>query len=229
MSYASQVCLQAFINTPSIAARVDEEWEKISRDYEAAYAAMPARFMDRTELSFHSYVKLLGFLCLDVASLSGDVVEIGVWKGKSLAFMQRFLNDTTKFIGIDPFELKGQVQEVSYFHNTLFPSCNLIQAYSQNAIAVTASLTKRIKILHIDGGHLRMHVWTDFLLYERFVVPGGYIVFDDYGDTECSPEVGPAVDEIREAGLFRDYEAIGQLVGYEGSYVLRKLSNSNCR
>ena len=227
MSYASRLNLQAFINTPSIAGRVNEEWDEISRAYETAYAAMPVKPMERRELSFHPLVKLLGFLCLDVASLSGDVVEIGVWKGKSLAFMKRFFNDDTKFVGVDPFELKGQIQEVAYFHSKLFPSCHLIQAYSQNAIAVVASLTRRFKILHIDGGHLRMHVWSDFLLYERFVVPGGYVVFDDYGDTEYSPEVGPAVDEMRQAGLFRNYEIIGQLEGYENTFVLRKLGNSD--
>jgi hypothetical protein len=72
---------------------------------------MPIKYIERTELSFHPYVKLLGYLCLDVQALSGDVVEIDVWKGKSLAFMKRFAGDDTKFIGIDPFELRGQEQE----------------------------------------------------------------------------------------------------------------------
>ena len=45
--------------------------------------------MERTELSFHPYVKLLGYLCLEIDRLPGDIVEIGVWKGKSLAFVRR--------------------------------------------------------------------------------------------------------------------------------------------
>lgn len=222
MYQETKTSLLALMNDPSISGRIDAEWERISRDYEQAYAAMPVKFMERRELSFHPFVKLLGFLCLDVASLNGDVVEIGVWKGKSLAFMKRFANDDTKFIGIDPFELRGQEQEIAYFHQALLPSCHLIKGYSQFAIAAVLNFSRRFKVLHIDGGHLRAHVWSDFLLYERFVVPGGYIVFDDYGDVQFSPEVGPAVDEIHRAGLFQGYEIIGQLPGYENSYVLRK-------
>jgi hypothetical protein len=155
------------INDPAISARIDAEWDSISRDYEAAYAVMPVKYMERIELSFHPYVKLLGYLCLDVQALSGDVVEIGVWKGKSLAFMKRFASEDTKFIGIDPFELRGQEQEMAYFHQTLLPSAQLIKGYSQFAIATALGFSKHFKILHIDGGHMRAHVWSDFLLYER--------------------------------------------------------------
>ncbi|KND59492.1 hypothetical protein BVER_01361c [Candidatus Burkholderia verschuerenii] len=222
MQHDARTNLLAMIDDPSISARIDAEWDSVSRDYEAAYAAMPIKFMERTELSFHPFVKLLGYLCLDVESLSGDVVEIGVWKGKSLAFMKRFAGEETKFIGIDPFELRGQEQEMAYFHQTLLPTSQLIKGYSQFAIATALGFSKQFKILHIDGGHMRAHVWSDFLLYERFVVPGGYIVFDDYGDVQYSPEVGPAVDEIQNAGLFADYDIIGQPPGYENSYVLKK-------
>lgn len=225
MELGSRDRLLALMENPSIAGRVHAEWDRLSGDYEVAYATMPTKFMARTELSFHHFVKLLGFLALDVESLSGDILEIGVWKGKSLTFLQRLSSVNSKLVGVDPFELAGQVQEVSYFYRILFPRCALIQAYSHNAVAAVVSISQRFKLFHIDGGHLREHVWNDFLLYERFVVPGGYIVFDDYGDVEFSPQVGPAVDEIRNAGLFRDYETIGQLPGYENSYVLRKLED----
>src|SRR5882762_1056949 len=97
--------IRALLTDPAIRARVDEEWEKINNDFAIAYAAMPVKHMARTELSFHSYIKLLAYLSIDVASLDGDVLEIGVWKGKSLAYMQKFSTAPTRFIGIDPFEL----------------------------------------------------------------------------------------------------------------------------
>ncbi|NSZ76577.1 class I SAM-dependent methyltransferase [Agrobacterium tumefaciens] len=217
--------LTAFITDPTAKTRIDAEWDVISRDFETAYAEMPVKYMSRTELSFHPFVKLLGYLCLDVASLSGDIVEIGVWKGKSLAFMQRLSSPTTNVIGIDPFALPGQEDEVAYFHSAIFPGCFLIKNYSQNAIEQTLQISKSIKLLHIDGGHNSENVWADFLLYERFVIPGGYIVFDDYTDVAHSPEVGPAVDNIRNAGLFKKYDVIGQLPEYENSYVLKKRDN----
>ncbi|MGE7369388.1 class I SAM-dependent methyltransferase [Neorhizobium sp. NPDC001467] len=214
--------IEAILVDPIFTARVDREWEKINNDFAAAYEAMPVKHMARTELSFHAHIKLLAYLCLAANDVKGDVVEIGVWKGKSLALMQRVSNQSTKMIGIDPFELRGQVQEVKYFHEVLYPTCFLIQGYSQNAVARTVQISKSFKLLHIDGGHLTQHVWADFLLYERFVVPGGYIVFDDYGDVTHSPEVGPAVDQLREHGLFAGYDVIGVLPGYANSYVLRK-------
>ncbi|MDH6296602.1 class I SAM-dependent methyltransferase [Agrobacterium fabrum] len=217
--------LTAFITNPTAKKRVNEEWDVISRDFETAYAEMPVKYMSRTELSFHPFVKLLGYLCLDIETLSGDIVEIGVWKGKSLAFMQKLSSPSTNIIGIDPFALPGQEEEVSYFHNAIFPNCLLIKNYSQNAIEQTLKISKAIKLLHIDGGHDSENVWADFLLYERFVIPGGYIVFDDYTDVAHSPEVGPAVDNIRGAGLFKNYDVIGQLPEYENSYVLKKRDN----
>lgn len=62
----------------------------------------------------------------------------------------------------------------------------------------------------------------DFLMFERFVVPGGYIVFDDYVDPVGSPEVGPTVDKMRHLGIFKDYYEVGQVLGYESSFVLYK-------
>jgi len=166
--------------------------------------------MQRTELSFHPYVKLLGYLCLETSELPGDVVEIGVWKGKSLTFMRSLTSTPAKVIGVDPCALPGQSEELDYFHQQLFPSCNLIKKPSELAIQDVTNLSQSFKILHIDGGHAAENVFMDFLIYEHFVVPGGYVVFDDYGDHAYSPDVGPAVDDLREKGCFGNYEILGQ-------------------
>lgn len=216
--------IDVLLEDPTATAQVETAWEKINRDFATAYSAMPIKHMARTELSFHSHIKLLGYLALAVGPVEGDIVEIGVWKGMSLAFMQRLCSGSARLIGIDPFELPGQAQEASFFWKVLFPDCALIQGYSQNAIEKALQVSTRFKLLHIDGGHTSENVWSDFLLYERFVVPGGYIVFDDYGDVAHSPEVGPAVDRLRTMGLFKDYVILGQLRDFENSYVLRKVS-----
>jgi hypothetical protein len=62
----------------------------------------------------------------------------------------------------------------------------------------------------------------DFLMYERLVVPGGYVVFDDYMDHEYCPEVGPTIDKMREMGIFDQYHDIGSVPSYENSYLLIK-------
>jgi hypothetical protein len=214
--------IKALLRNPSLTSRVNNEWNRLSEEFEAAYSAMPIKYMERKELSFHTFVKLLGFLCIDLASLYGDIVEIGVWKGKSLAFMQRLTQGPTKVIGIDPCELGGQQNELAYFHRAVFPECSLIVGYSQLSIEKVLRLSRRFKLLHIDGGHASQNVWMDFLMYERFVIPGGYIVFDDYTDSEYSPEVGPTIDRMRDMGIFKNYYNIGSLPNYENSYVLLK-------
>lgn len=214
--------IKTLLTDPALIERIDLEWNRLSKEYEALYSSIPKKYMIREELSFHDFIKLLGFLCVELSSLKGDVVEIGVWKGKSLAFMQRLSNDSTKVIGIDPCELEGQRNELNYFQHNLFSQSHIVVGYSQTSIDQVLTISRNFKILHIDGGHARENVWMDFLIYERFVVPGGYIVFDDYRDSQYCPEVGPTIDRMRDLGLFDQYHIVGSVSGYENSYVLSK-------
>jgi hypothetical protein len=213
--------LSEFLNDKAAVSEVERSWNALSERFEIAASRKPVPFMEREELSFHPFVKFLGFLAIDLRNTVGDIVEIGVWKGKSLAFMRCLADPGCQVIGIDPCELPGQSDELEYFRREVFPDCHVIKRYSQEAAEDTVNISRSFKILHIDGGHARHNVWTDFLLYERFVAPGGYIVFDDYVDP-CSPEVGPAVDALNDAGLFGGYDIIGQPPGYESIFVLRK-------
>ena len=210
------------LNDPAAIARVEKAWSSLSHDFERIYATFVNPPMIRTELSFHEYVKLLGYICIDTEMIEGDILEIGVWKGKSLALMDRLSTPETRVIGIDPCELAGQKEELSVFIEKLLPHANVIVGYSEAAIEHTLTLSKSFKLIHIDGGHKKRHVWTDFLLYSHFLVPGGYIVFDDYGDDEHSPEVRPAVDQLQLMGLFDQYFVIGQISSFEKSFVIRK-------
>lgn len=215
--------IERLISDPSLVSRVEHAWDEISQEFEAAYADMSTKHMDRTELSFHPFVKLLGFLCLELAPLPGDVVEIGVWKGKSLALMRRLTGPPAKVIGVDPCELEGQYDELSHFRQAIFPESEIIAGYSQLSIEKVLDISMQFKLLHIDGGHSGENVWMDFLMYERFVVADGFVVFDDYQDHEYCPEVGPTVDKMHRLGIFEDYRVIGSVPGYENSFVLRKL------
>ena len=211
-----------FVSDKNHTATVDKIWDQLTAEYLSVYNNMTAPSMDRSELSFHEQVKLLGHLCIETYQTPGDILEIGVWKGKSLSLMGRLCQRGTKIVGVDPCELKGQKEELSAFVNAILPEATVIVNYSERAVRQVAAISKSYKIIHIDGGHLAHHVWADFILYSGFLAQGGYLVFDDYADEKSSPEVKIAVDELYRAGLFDNFEVLGPIKGYLNSFVLRR-------
>jgi len=207
---------------PSIKKHIDDIWEAITTEFEAVYAQMIGPPMQRKELSFHENVKLLGYLSLDVKFLVGDILEIGVWKGKSLSLLDKCNPDNTQIIGIDPCEIQGQRTELAEFVTKLIPRAQILVQYSERGLCDFLDLTRALKLLHIDGGHLFHNVWLDFLLYSPFVVPGGYVIFDDFSDHEHSPEVGLAVNALLRKGLFEGYNILGVVKGFETSFVIQR-------
>ncbi|MFD2642784.1 class I SAM-dependent methyltransferase [Pseudomonas japonica] len=216
--------LNDFTSAPELTNSVNQVWSMIGTYFEQAQASLPAELaMQRRELSFHDDVRLLGYLSLLIADLPGDVVEIGVWKGKSLMLMNEVCNHERRVIGIDPFALEKQFEEFSHYQEQLLPNAVIIRGFSELMAERFYSLAPKVALLHIDGGHFSRNVLLDFLLYSPSVVPGGFIVFDDYRDFLHSPEVGPAVDLLRAAGFFKGFNILGGVHGFESSYVLQRL------
>lgn len=215
--------LNEFIGNPELNDQIAQVWALIGGHFEQAQAALPAEHaMLRSELSFHDQVRLLGYLCLLIGDVHGDVVEIGVWKGKSLVLMNEICNHQRRVIGIDPFELPNQFEEFSHYKNLIFPNAHVFRGYSELCAERFYNFSSAIALLHIDGGHSGRNVLLDFLLYSPRVATGGFVVFDDYRDFNHSPEVGPAVDLLRAAGYFKGFNILGSVRGFENSYVLQK-------
>lgn len=222
MAYQHGLRELPIIGDPTTKRHVDDIWEVITADFESVYAQMINPPMQRKELSFHENVKLLGYLSLDVQFLVGDILEIGVWKGKSLSLLEKCNPGDTQIIGIDPCEIQGQKAELTEFVTTLIPRATILVQYSERSLCDFLDITRALKLLHIDGAHKFHNVWLDFLLYSPFVVPGGYVVFDDFTDSKYSPEVGLAVNALLRKGLFQDYDILGVVKGFETSFVIQR-------
>ena len=197
-------------------------WKKLSLEYAEHYELFSGEKMERRELSFHDQVKLLAYLLLFMnGRIEGDNLEIGVWKGKSLALIEMF-STSGKSRGVDSCAFPQQREEIHHFKFRFFPNAKIIINLAEMATAEIFQTSAGLKLLHIDGGHERNNVWSDFIIYSQLLKPGGFIVFDDYVDP-LSPNVGPAVDELKAGGFFRNFEIIGQLDSFPSSFVLQKL------
>ncbi len=142
---------------------------------------------------------------LNRSALPGTIVECGVWKGGSSAMMAAACQDSgvqrdfwlfDSFEGLPPptekdnaFERtyyfkgmnKGSIEAVERIFRKLglpLERVHFVKGWFEQSIP--AATVEQIALLHIDAD------WYDSVslvlneLYDR-VVPGGYVVFDDYG------------------------------------------------
>jgi hypothetical protein len=215
------VDIEAVIKDSELTLEVEACWSALTSEFDRV-AASGRMVAQRREVSFHDQVRLLGYLSITERKTQGDTLEIGVWKGKSLALMSRLGGPDTTTIGIDPFALPGQAADVEIFRREIYPKTRIIQGYSELVFPRAAQLTSGLKILHIDGGHKKENVLLDFLLYSKLVRPGGWIVFDDYDDYVHSPEVKPTIDYLSSQGYFSDFFVYGSFDPFLNSFVLRR-------
>jgi predicted O-methyltransferase YrrM len=127
------------------------------------------------------------------------IVELGVWRGKSLLPMAATVKKRKEglVIGIDPYSVSEAIQDYGEDLNErtkaldfegayqsvlkniekfeLQDYCKLIRKTSTEAAADISM----IDLLHIDANHSESHVLNDVNLYLPKVIPGGIIWFDD--------------------------------------------------
>jgi predicted O-methyltransferase YrrM len=158
---------------------------------------------------------------------NGYYVEIGCFAGATACLMLH--KEKINVISIDlghPIPQSMVQENIKRFnvHNNSFIYLEG-NSQSQDMVNQLKKITQEIDILFIDGDHTKEGVMNDFLLYHKMVVPGGYVVFDDYNDHEYSPEVKPTVNAIVKNT--NEYEIIGTIENIHGARP-RTLLEGNC-
>lgn len=175
-------------------------------------------------LQFFEYLSLMGReklkelkqLSSECIYLPGDWIEFGVYKGGSfglLALQLKLSDSSKKIIGIDTFEghpydniyKEEVIPRKEYFWDTSFDLVQKIMDRLQ--LSKFASLHKGMfedVLLSLPSEYLISFAYIDCDLYQstkvallwilKHLVPGGIVVFDDYGTDLFG--VKPAVDEI---------------------------------
>ena len=133
------------------------------------------------------------------AGVQGDILEIGVYAGKSAVLLGFLCADGEELTVCDPFEeVPRQEFEATYLRFHERPP--IVLRGSSQALA-SALPDASFRLVHIDGAHDYASVRKDIATARRVLCSGGIVVVDDF-TTLKDPDVTAAVlDEMRSGGL----------------------------
>lgn len=127
--------------------------------------------------------------------IMGDLLEIGVYLGKSAALLGYLPRGAERLVVCDPFEANvdsstniaeqqryyGNLQLQEFKDNYLRFHDELpeIVATTSSRLRAAAELGRTFRFIHIDGSHLYPAVRDDIELARELLVEGGVVAFDD--------------------------------------------------
>lgn len=133
------------------------------------------------------------FLGADSVRATGDLVELGTFKGKSAVLIGDYLAEGERFFALDLFH--NSTDAANAFENRYYPTLTR-DAFESNYLAFHDRLPEiiegpstlivdhvephSVRFFHIDASHLYEHVAADLRSASRLVAPGGVVVLDDY-------------------------------------------------
>lgn len=132
----------------------------------------------------------------DSVGTTGDLVELGVYLGKSSILIGDYLRSGETFTVVDTFGtepgedlLNAQENARSYptLSRTAFEENyqKFHQKLPEVYTALSSSVTQHVppdsvRFMHIDASHLYEHVATDTKAAQSLLCPDGIVVYDDY-------------------------------------------------
>lgn len=164
--------------------------------------------------TFHNHYHILYDLCSSFEKKDLIYLEIGTFAGGSASLVSSH-KSVVKVVSVDlghPIQKEIPINNVNKFKNS-----NCVYKYiegdstSDKIKNQVYELLDKIDILFIDGDHKYQSVSKDFENYKNLVSKNGYIIFDDYMDSEFSPDVFSAVNDIVKNLNPKEYQIIGSL------------------
>ncbi|MBT8145930.1 MAG: class I SAM-dependent methyltransferase [Gammaproteobacteria bacterium] len=156
--------------------------------------------------------------------VTGDLLEIGSYHGRSTSLMATFLQPDEKIVVCDAFESgtednypdKPSVETLLRNIRRLTPDLGDKQIVVHQCLSNDLRLasTDTFRFVHIDGGHSAEQVYFDLKLCASHTMTGGVIVVDDYhnrrwpGVTEGTDRF---LDEVTDLGVLADLNRHGAL------------------
>lgn len=148
----------------------------------------------------------------------GDVVELGVFKGKSAVLIGNHLRAGESFYACDLFDDIETSPDADPQEQRFFRTQSLTQAeFERNYLAFhktlprivrgpTATITQHVaaasaRFVHIDAGHTYDLVREDTASTRQMLRPGGVVVFDDYNKVNTMGTGAAVWEAILNEGL----------------------------
>ncbi|MEU8485491.1 class I SAM-dependent methyltransferase [Streptomyces sp. NPDC048641] len=139
----------------------------------------------------------------------GDLLELGVYMGKSAVLLGRHLHRAEKFTVCDLFEGDAP-DDANQAESTKSYASLTRRAFEENYLSFHDELPKVVqapssvistevdpgtcRFVHIDASHLYEHVYGDIGAARELLAPGGIVVLDDFR-SEHTPGVSVAAWE----------------------------------
>jgi len=188
--------------------------------------------------TFHLHTHILYDIRTHLGPEEKNYLEIGSYAGGSMSLISSH-DYPTKCITVDlgyPVNKDVVNHNVNNFKNPK-STFKYIQGNSQNINTINEVKLEcnEFDFIFIDGDHSYQGVLLDFNNYSPMLKKGGYLCFDDYLDSEYSPEVKGVVDDIVKTLNKDEYKVIGLLTYHElkdftelksnNIFVIQKLNN----
>ncbi|MGA9341936.1 MAG: class I SAM-dependent methyltransferase [Rhodanobacteraceae bacterium] len=162
---------------------------------------------------------------------SGCIVEVGSYRGKSAVALALGVRENRHsvrpriyciephrdFTGFYGGRFGPEDRGAFYAVMTKTGAFNEVALVNLSSEDVAAAWTQPVGLAFIDGDHHYEQVLRDFRCWDRHVVLGGLVAFDDALDPACGP--ARVVREILESRRYREVERVGKIL------VLQKLQH----
>lgn len=145
--------------------------------------------------------------------VTGDLLEIGSWKGRSASFMSFFVRPGERLIVSDVFsrpasDVYPEYPSVDVVKKNIIkinPDINTSQLVflEGNSSSMQLPADVNLRFVHVDGGHSFQECYQDLINIAPRVLHNGIVVVDDYDHPDW-PQVKPATDKwLKEHRQFR--------------------------
>ena len=140
------------------------------------------------------------------SSITGHLVEIGVFCGKTIGLLSTFCAEGELVYGFDLFTGDASLERSLDTITKAMGNVDQARLTATNSLTIPDADVRRIvsgpvRFLHVDSGHEYEEALSDMRKFTPLVRDGGVIALDDYYERDFPGVAAATVDFTRESGL----------------------------